>query len=56
MSDMSNKCPKCGKPMCPYHHYYIYESKVIEVCKECMNKQKQHRMFIKVQGKTRVVD
>ena len=51
------KCPKCKEEMDVFHHYYIYEKdKVIEICKECLNKKKAHRMFIKVEGKTRVID
>jgi hypothetical protein len=52
-------CPKCGKEMDSFHHYLVYDKdlgKVIEICKECLNKQKQHRMFTKIQGKTRVID
>ena len=51
------KCPKCKKPMDVFHHYYIYDGKkVIEICKECLNKQKTHRMFVRVKGKTIVID
>jgi len=53
-------CPKCGKEMCPYHHYYVSDeedkNKIIEICKDCLNKQKIHRMFFKIKGKTRVID
>jgi len=52
------QCPKCGKEMDAFHHYYVADEKckVIEICKECLNKKEAHRMFIKVQGKTRVID
>jgi len=56
------KCPKCGKIVLIYHadrRYYVYdedEDKVIEICKECLNKRKEHRMFVKVRGKTRIID
>ena len=50
-------CPKCKKPIDSFHHYYIYDNnKIIEICKECMNKRKVRRMFVKVKGKTRVID
>ena len=48
------KCPKCGEPF-SFHHYFIYEDKVIEVCKECYRKLQVHRMR-KVKGKTIVID
>jgi len=52
-----NKCPICKKEMDSFHHYFVYEKgKVIEICKECLDKRTVHRMFIKVQGKTRVID
>lgn len=51
------KCPKCGKEMCSYHHFYIYDKeKEIEICKRCLNKRKVRRMFVKVKGETIVVD
>ena len=54
---MSNKCPKCGKEIVSFHHYYIHDKdKVIEICKDCLNKRKTHRMFVKIKGKTRVID
>lgn len=57
MSNMSNKCPECGEEMNSFHHYYVYkEGKVIEICKKCLDKRTVHRIFIKVQGKTRVID
>jgi len=48
-------CPKCGKPF-TFHHYFIYEDKVIEVCKECYRKLQVHRTNVKVKGKTIVID
>ena len=54
------KCPKCNKPMDNFRHYYVSDdknkNKVIEICKECYKKRQVHRMFIKVKGKTRVID
>ena len=54
---ISETCPKCGKEMDSFHHYYIHDKdKVIEICKDCLNKRKVHRTFFKIQGKTRVID
>jgi len=50
------KCPKCGKEMDSFHHYYIYENKVIEICKKCYRKLQVHRMNTRVKGKTIVID
>ena len=57
MFHCETKCPKCGKEMDSFHHYYIHDKdKVIEICKDCLNKRKVHRIFFKIQGKTRVID
>jgi len=53
------KCPECGKEMYPYKHYYIYDkekNKEVEICRKCYGKRQIHRSFVKVQGKTRVID
>ena len=50
------KCPKCKKLIDRFHRYFIYEGKVIEVCKLCYRKQQVHRMNVKVKGKTIVID
>lgn len=51
------KCPKCKKEMDSFHHYYIHDkNKVIEICKDCLNKRKVHRMCTRVKGKTIVID
>ena len=51
------KCPKCNKKMDSFHRYFINENDhVIEICKECLNKRKVRRMFVKVKGQTRVID
>jgi len=52
----SETCPKCNKPIDRFHRYFIYEGKVIEVCKLCYRKQQVHRMNVKVKGKTIVID
>jgi len=53
------KCPKCKKEITSFHHYYIYDKgdkKVIEICKECYEKRKVHRMNVRVKGETIVID
>jgi len=52
----SETCTKCNKPIDRFHRYFIYEDKVIEVCKLCYRKQQVHRMNVKVKGKTIVID
>jgi len=54
MLSSEKKC-KCGEPF-SFHHYFIWEGKVIEVCKECYRKKQIHRMNVKVKGKTIVID
>ena len=49
-------CPKCKKPIDSFTRYFIYENKVIEVCKSCYRKLQVHRMNVKVKGKTIVID
>ena len=50
------KCPKCGKPIDFFPRYFIYEVKVIEICKKCYRARQVHRTNIKVKGKTIVID
>ena len=50
------KCSKCRKPIDSFTRYFIYEDKVIEVCKKCYRKLQVHRMNVKVKGKTIVID
>jgi len=56
MLSSETKCPKCKRELDSFHHYFIYEDKVIEVCKECYRKKQVHRMNVKVKGKTIIVD
>ena len=53
---LGETCFKCGKPIDSSHRYFIYENKVIEVCKKCYRKLQVHRMNVKVKGKTIVID
>ena len=55
-TDYNLKCPKCGKEIDSFHHYYIYEDKVIEICKECYKKRQARRNCVRVKGKTIVID
>ena len=50
------KCSKCGKPIDFSPRYFIYEDKVIEICKKCYRARQVHRTNIKVKGKTIVID
>ena len=59
MPNYDLKCPECGGKMYSYERYYVKDKdsgKLIQVCKRCSNKRQIHRMFVKVQGKTRVID
>jgi len=49
-------CSKCGKPIDPPPRYFIYEDKVIEMCKKCYRKRQVHRVCVRTKGKTIVVD
>ena len=53
---MPIRCPKCGKPIDSFPRYFIYEDKVIEICKKCYRKLQVHRMCTRVKGKTIVID
>ena len=53
---MNNQtCSKCGDPIDTSPRYFIYEDKVIEICKKCYRKLQVHRMR-QAKGKTLVID
>jgi len=56
MLSSETKCCKCGKPIDSSTRYFIYEDKVIEICKGCYKARQVHRTNIKVKGKTIVID